>query len=207
MHTSQLLSPSPLEGEGLGVRGTAQPSFDEWYKNQKDWVDDYALDSPDSITDAMRESAKLALGKADLTPVLQAGVRAALEKQGITPSFVVAPTPYNARFDMSPPPQIKQVPSGSVLVVGLRPEMLCVTSALERIKGTTDPVLLHPCNLVAIDVSVVHHSADGTVDPPLVWRDTFKRATTGSSRCRSVEACTRDGMDSMLNTLRSNKLL
>lgn len=170
------------------------------------WVDDHAIDSPDTINEEMHQSAKLALSKTDVTALVQAGVSAGLQKHGITPTFVIAPTPYNQRFDMSPPPQLNQVKEGSVLVVGVRPELLCVASALERRNGTTDLSKLYPCSVVAIDVSVLHHAADGTVDPPLVWRETFKRDTTVRSRCRSVEACTQEGMDILMKTLKANNL-
>ena len=172
------------------------------------WTHAFDIDTPDTaLAEGMQQSAQTTLAALNPTLAVQQGMRAALEKQNLSPSMVVAPTVYNTRFDVGPPSEIKQVKSGSVLVVGVQPEMLCVNSVVESVRGTQDPLQLYPCTLAAVKVSVLHHTADGTVDPPLVWREVFKRDMLGSgARCRTLESCVRDGMEGLISTLRSNGL-
>jgi hypothetical protein len=167
------------------------------------WQEGYSLDTPDTEDDSMRESALKALAKIDINANVRQAMQQALEKQGITPTFIDAPTPYNARFDATAPAEIAQVPAGSVLVVGVQPELVCVTSALESLKGTTEPTLLHPCGVVELQYSVLHYRADGSKEPPMVWRDTFKRSMTPQSHCRDVKSCTTGAVDSLLTRLRN----
>lgn len=166
------------------------------------WNNDYSLDTPDTVIDpGMHLSAAAALARVDINASVRQALRNALERQHLAPAFIEAPTDYTPTFDVAPPGAIRQVERGSALVVGVKPEVLCVTSALERIRGTQDPTLRYPCSVVELKYSVQHYAADGSVSPPLVWRDTFTRSINPTSRCRDIASCTHGAVDALLNRL------
>jgi hypothetical protein len=167
------------------------------------WKDGYDLDTPDTENEGMHLAAVAALSKVDINANVRQATQEALEKQGIKPSFIDAPTEYNPRFDVNAPPEIAQVAQGSVLVVGVRPEVLCVTSSIEKFKGTQDPNVLNACKVVQMQYSVQHYSANGSINPPMVWRDTFKRDISPQSRCHDVRSCTQGAVDGLLTRLRN----